>query len=70
MDRALNTLVEVQQQMVRLLEQQGRGSALKFRVMGENQDVEDYLTLFERHMVLHKVPEVEWTRRLAPVLTG
>ena len=62
MDRALNTLVEVQQQMVRLLEQQGGGNALKFQVMGENEDVEDYLTLFERHMVLHEVPEEEWTR--------
>ena len=42
----------------------------KFRTMGENKDIEHNLTLFEQHMILNDMPEDEWTRQLAPLLTG
>ena len=57
--------------MAQLMGRQDQGRATpKFRVMGAQEDVEDYLLLFERHMVLNDIPEEEWTRQLAPVLTG
>ena len=64
MECALNTLVEVQHQMARFMEQDHTGltgASSKFHVMEATEDIEDYLLLFEHHMMFNKIPEEEWT---------
>ena len=66
----MEELTHVMAQMMEQNYTQRSTNVSKFRTMGENGDIKDYLTLFERHMILNDMPEDEWTRQLAPVLTG
>ena len=75
MERALATIAEVQQQMAALLQQQLErppqgGAATKISTYTEGDDIEDFLTMFERSMVLQDVPEHTWPAQLMAVLTG
>ena len=57
--------------MAQVLHQQRLGdNARKFRVNQEDEDIQDYLTFFERHMVVNEVDEEEWVQQLGPNLTG
>ena len=38
--------------------------------LGENEDIEAYLTTFERVMTLYALPPDRWAVKLAPQLTG
>ena len=69
----MEELTHIMARMAQMMEQnqtQRSTNVPKFRTMGEKEDIEDYLTLFERHMILNDMPEDEWTRQLPPVLTG
>ena len=69
----MEELTHVMARMTQMMEPnqtQNSTNVSKFRTMGENEDIEHYLTLFERHMILNDMPEDESTRQLAPVLTG
>ena len=71
MEATQATLVRIMEQMAQVLHQQRPGdNARKFRVNQEDEDIQDYLTLFERHMVVNEVDEEEWVRQLGPNLTG
>ena len=66
-------MTHVMARMAQMMEQnqiQRSTNVPKFRIMGENENVEDYLTLFEQHLILNDMPKDKWTRQLAPVLTG
>ena len=43
---------------------------VKLTRLVETDDIEAYLTTFERMMVAHEVPRERWTFKLAPQLTG
>ena len=43
---------------------------LKLTKLSEQDDIEAYLTTYERMMVIYEVPEERWAVRLAPLLTG
>ena len=69
----MEELTHVMARMTQMMEPnqtQNSTNVSKFRTMGENEDIEHYLTLFEQHMILNDMPEDEWTRQIAPVLTG
>ena len=75
MERALATIVEVQQQMAVLLQQQLErlpqgGAATKISMYTEGDDIEDFLMIFEQSMVLQDIPEHTWPAQLMVVLTG
>ena len=36
----------------------------------DSEDIEEYLTTFERVMKVHKIPEERWSYKLATHLTG
>ena len=38
--------------------------------LGENEDIEAYLTTFERLMTVYRVPQERWAVKLVPQLTG
>ena len=42
---------------------------LKLTKLSEQDDIEAYLTTYERMMVIYEVPEERWAVRLAPLLT-
>ena len=46
------------------------GEHVKLTRFTENEDIEAYLTTFERVMTLGRVPNEAWTMRLAPQLSG
>ena len=43
---------------------------MKLTRLGESDDIEAYLTTFERLMQVGRIDEGEWVLRLAPQLTG
>ena len=60
----MEKLTHVMARMAQMMEQNQTHRSTnvpKFRTMGENEDIKDYLTLFERHMILNDMPEDEWT---------
>ena len=69
----MEELTHVMARMTQMMEPnqtQRSTNVSKFRTMGENEDIEHYLTLFEQHIILNDMPEDEWTQQLASVLTG
>ena len=46
------------------------GEHVKLTKLTETDDVEAFLTTFERVMTIGRVPEETWTLRLAPLLSG
>ena len=48
----------------------GRAELMKIPTLTENEDVEAYLTTFERIMTIQRVEEALWIPWLAPQLTG
>lgn len=48
----------------------GRHEQLKLTKLTESEDIEAYLTTFERMMVVYEVTVDKWAYRLAPLLTG
>ena len=74
--QATRELTDAQKQMTRRMDQlerhRGPGSSgsPKFRTLMDREDIEDYLTQFERLMTFNDIPEEEWVRQLAPMLSG
>lgn len=57
-------MTHVMARMAQMMEQnqtQRSTNVPKFRIMGENENVKDYLTLFEQHLILNDMPKEEWT---------
>ena len=48
----------------------GESDSLKLTKLHEKDDVEAYLTTFERLMAAYEVPKKKWSYKLAPQLTG
>ena len=75
MDRladAMVQLMESQQQVLRATagQQAAREPRENLAPLTDNEDVDAFLSTFERTMVIRHVDEDEWTERLIPVLTG
>lgn len=62
-------VAQLQQQMAAVLQQQQEPRAL-LACYQEGEDVEAFLTTFERTMVLRRIDEEDWPSRLIPLLTG
>ena len=53
-----------------LREQAAKDKDVRVAKLTDADDVEAYLTTFERQMVAHEVPRRRWTFKLAPQLSG
>ena len=69
MERTMEMMVQLQQQMATILQQQ-QGPRITVANYQECEDIQDFLTTFERTMVRHDIDEQEWVNRLIPLLTG
>ena len=67
---ALRDLVERSQQQEEEQARRGNGGEVKLTRLGESDDIEAYLTTFERLMQVGRIDEGEWVLRLAPQLMG
>ena len=69
--QATRELTDAQKQMTRRMDHgPGSQSSPKFRTLMDGDNIEDYLTQFERLMVFNDVSEEEWVCQLVPVLSG
>ena len=60
-ERIAQQQMEAQERMGQMLfQRQAVDNLNKFRVNQESEDIQDYLILFERHMVTNGVDEDEW----------
>ena len=55
---------------IRAEEHSGPRDKLILTKLSEHEDIEAYLTTFERLMTIYKVEEMRWAVKLAPQLTG
>ena len=72
MEQALATLAEVQHQMAALLQRQldqptQGGPATKIGTYTEGDNIEDFLLIFERSMILQEVSQHRWPAQLMTV---
>ena len=69
MERTMEMMVQLQQQMATILQQQ-KGPRITVAYYQEGEDIQDFLTTSERTKARHDINEPEWVNRLIPLLTG
>ena len=68
MERTIEIVAQLQHQMA-MIQQQQQGTRTSLACSLEGEDIEAFLTTFERTMVLQQVDEEDWSGRILPLLT-